>query len=111
MAVEVYFRSNRSQGQTNPYSTPPRNGLTMTPLEKVEAFYEELITHYGDAEDREIRAAAKLLLVALAKFKEHGGSRGIALVDEYLDLFKHEPEKFERVLLSNRSTGEGRWMA
>ena len=83
----------------------------MTPLEKVEALYDELVTHYGEGEDRDIRAAAKLLLVALAKFKEHGGRRGIALVDEYLDLLKHEPEKFERILLSNRREGEGRWMA
>ena len=66
----------------------------MTPLEKVEALYDELVTHYGEGEDRDIRAAAKLLLVALAKFKEHGGRRGIALVDEYLDLLKHDPEKF-----------------
>jgi len=83
----------------------------MTPLEKVEACYDELVTHYGDGEDREIRAAAKLLLVALAKFKEHGGARGIALANEYLDLLKREPEKFERIVHSNRSTGEGRWMA
>ncbi|HUL12222.1 MAG TPA: hypothetical protein VLU73_08650 [Methylococcaceae bacterium] len=83
----------------------------MTPLEKVEACYDELVAHYGEGEDREIRAAAKLLLVALAKFKEHGGPRGIALVDEYVNLFKYEPEKFESILLSNRSTGEGRWMA
>ena len=39
----------------------------MTPLEKVEALYDELVAHYGAGEDKEIRAAAKLLLVALAK--------------------------------------------
>ncbi len=83
----------------------------MTPLEKAEALYDELVTHYGDGEDREIRAAAKLLLVALAKFKAHGGQRGIALADEYLCLLKQDPEKFERIVLSNRSKGKGSWLA
>ena len=83
----------------------------MTPLEKVEALYEELVAHYGEGEDREIRSAAKLLLVALAKFKEHGGPRGIAVVDEYLDLLKHDLDKFERIISSNRSEGSGHWLA
>jgi len=83
----------------------------MTPLEKVEACYDELVAHYGEGEDREIRAAAKLLLVALAKFREHGGGRGNALIDEYLYLFKSDPEKFERILASNRGEGEGHWLA
>ncbi len=51
--------------------------MPMTPLEKVEAFYVELLEYYGDGDEREIRAAAKLLLVALAKFKEHGGPTGL----------------------------------
>ncbi len=83
----------------------------MTPLEKVEALYEELVAHYGEGEDREIRAAAKLLLVALAKFKEHSGSRGITLAEEYLDLLKHDPDKFDRIMHSNRSEGSGHWLA
>jgi hypothetical protein len=83
----------------------------MTPLEKAEALYDELVAHYGEGEDREIRAAAKLLLVAFAKLKEHGGPRGISVADEYLDLLKHDPDKFERILLSNRSKGAGHWMA
>ena len=83
----------------------------MTPLNKVEALYAELVAHYGEGEEKEIRAAAKLLLVALDKFKTHGGPRGIALVDEYVDLLKHDPNKFERVLLANRAEGEVRWMA
>ena len=83
----------------------------MTPLEKAEALYDELVAHYGEGEEREIRAAAKLLLVALAKFKAHGGSRGIALADEYLDLLKHDPDKFERILHSNRSEASGQWLA
>ncbi len=83
----------------------------MTPLEKVEALYEELVAHYGEGEDREMRSAAKFLLVALAKFKKHGGSRGIALAEEYLDLLKHDPDKFERIMHSNRSEGSGQWLA
>ena len=89
----------------------------MTPLEKTEIFFDELVAHYGGGEDREIRAAAKLMLVALAKFKEHCGPRGIDLADEYLNLLKHDPEKFERIMQSNRSHGEcksendGNWLA
>ena len=83
----------------------------MTPLEKVEALYEELVSHYGDGEDREIRAAAQLLLVALAKFKKHGGLRGAELASEYLDLLKYDPEKLERILQSNRSEFSGPWLA
>ncbi len=83
----------------------------MTPLEKVEALYGELVAHYGNGDERELRAAAKLLLVALAKFKEHGGPHGIDLAGEYLDLLKYDPEKFERVLRSNRSEGSDTWLA
>jgi len=83
----------------------------MTPLEKVEALYEELVTHYGDGQDREIRAAAQLLLVALAKFKKHGGQRGVDLAGEYLNLLRYEPEKLERILQANRSESSGPWLA
>ena len=85
----------------------------MTPLEKTEAFFDELVTHYGEGEDREIRAASKLMLVALAKFKEHGSPRGIELADEYLNLIKYDPEKFERIMQSNRSHSDdnGNWLA
>jgi hypothetical protein len=83
----------------------------MTPLEKAEALYEELLAHYGEGEDREIRAAAKLLLVALAKFKQHGGARGVALAEEYLDLLKHDPDKFGRILHGNRGRPSGQWLA
>lgn len=85
----------------------------MTPLEKTEAFFDELVAHYGEGEDREIRAAAKFMLVALAKFKEHCGAGGIDLADEYLNLLKHDPEKFERIMQINRSNSddEGNWLA
>lgn len=74
----------------------------LTPLEKAEACYEDLVAHYGEGEEREIRAAAKLVLAGLAKLKEHGGRRGIAVAEEYLYLMKHDPETFERILLGNR---------
>jgi len=86
----------------------------MTPLEKTELFFDELVAHYGEGEDREIRAAAKLMLVALAKFKEHCGPRGIDLADEYLNLLKYDPEKFERIMQSNRGSHDednGNWLA
>ena len=83
----------------------------MTPLEKTEAFFDKLVAHYGEGEDREIRAAAKLMLVALAKFKEHGSPRGIELADEYLNLIKYDPEKFERIMQSNRSHPDDNWLA
>ena len=83
----------------------------MTPLEKTEAFFDELVAHYGEGEDREIRAAAKLMLVALAKFKEHGNPSGIELADEYLNLIKQDPEKFDRIMQSNRSHSVDNWLA
>lgn len=41
----------------------------ITPLEKVEDLYEELVNWYGAGTDREIRAASKLLMIALLKLK------------------------------------------
>lgn len=74
----------------------------MTPLEKVEALYEELVAHYESGQDREIRAAAKLLLVALDKFREHGGANWKGLLDEYVNLVKENPDKFAKTLTSQR---------
>ena len=44
----------------------------MTPLEKTEALYEELVSWYQDGDKKELRAASKLLMVALNKLHEHG---------------------------------------
>lgn len=84
---------------------------TMTPLEKVEALFDELVRHYGASDDREIRAAAKILLVGLAKFKEHGGQNWSALLDDYVSILKHDPEKFKRVLQSNRGANSRKFFA
>ncbi len=78
----------------------------MTPLEKVEALYDELVAHYESGEDREIRAAAKLLLVSLDKFRKHGGANWMALVDEYITLAKEHPEKFAKILRGRRTSDE-----
>ncbi|MCG6943399.1 MAG: hypothetical protein LJE69_19380 [Thiohalocapsa sp.] len=75
-----------------------------SPTDRVEALYRELVTHYGGGDDRELRAAAKLLLVALAKFRAHGGRRWAELLDEYVDIVKHDPGRLERMLQSNSGT-------
>jgi hypothetical protein len=75
-----------------------------SPTERVEALFHELVDHYGAGDERELRAAAKLLLVALAKFRAHGGERWYALLDEYVDIVKRDPARFERMLRSNSGT-------
>ena len=75
----------------------------MTPLEKVETLYDELVAHYESGEEREIRAAAKLLLVALDKFREHGGANWMALLDEYITLAKENPDKFATIIHGQRT--------
>jgi hypothetical protein len=72
-----------------------------TPTERVEALFHELVAHYGDGDQRELRAAAKLLLVALARFRAHGGEHWSALLGEYIDILERDPERFERMLQSN----------
>ncbi len=74
------------------------------PIERVEALYAELVQHYGGGDQRELRAAAKILMVALAKFREHGGPQWAALLDEYVDILKQDPRRFQRMLESNRAT-------
>lgn len=74
-----------------------------SPIERVEALYADLVAHYGSGDLKELRAAAKILLVALAKFREHGGPQWAALLDEYVDILKHDPQRFQRMLESNRA--------
>jgi hypothetical protein len=74
----------------------------LTPLERVEDLYEQLVSWYGEGADREIRAASKLLMVALLKLKEHGGFGWQGLVEEQLLMLKNDPERFRRVLEANR---------
>lgn len=74
----------------------------MTPLERVEALYKELVAWYGEGTDREIRAASKLLMVALLQLKEHGGFGWEGLVDDYLLMLKNDPERYAKMLDANR---------
>lgn len=75
----------------------------MTPLERVEAFYQQLVEHYHEAEDAELRAAAKLLLVAISELKRHGGPGWSELLDEYVQIAKQDPERFDRLVRTNRA--------
>jgi len=81
------------------------------PVERVEALYSQLVAHYGDGDKRELRAAAKILLVALAKFREHGGPQWAELLDEYVQVLKQDPQRFQRMLESNRSNTPGELVA
>ncbi len=74
----------------------------MTPLEKSEALYRELVAWYGEGADRELRAASKLLMVALVKLKENGGPGWQGLVEDYLIMLKSDPERYRRMLDANR---------
>ena len=82
----------------------------MTPLEKVEALYDELVDWYGEGTDREIRAASKLLMVALPKLKQHGGPAWQGLVEDYLLMLKNDPERYRRMLEANRGERQERIM-
>lgn len=74
----------------------------MTPLERVEALFDDLVRWYGEGSDRELRAASKLLMVALLKLKEHGGFGWQGLVEDYLIMLKNDPERYQRMLEANR---------
>jgi hypothetical protein len=79
--------------------TPP----TQTPLTQIEALFEELVKHYGDGDDRELRVAAKMLMVALDRFRQYGGGGWPNLVREYTSIAMNDPDKFERILIANRN--------
>ncbi|AFI84281.1 hypothetical protein [Methylophaga nitratireducenticrescens] len=76
--------------------------VEFTPLEKIEALYSELTDWYGEADKKELRVAAKLLMVSLEKFSLYGGSDWHDLVNEYVDILKNDPEQFQKILRSNR---------
>lgn len=77
--------------------------LHQTPMVKIESLFEELVAHYGDGEDRELRVAAKMLMVALDRFRRHGGSGWAGLVREYTSIAVNDLERFELILRANRS--------
>ena len=79
----------------------PRSGSS--PLERVERLHAELVAHYGDGEDPELRAASKLLLVALDRFRRHGGEAWAERVDEYVAIARDDPERFARIFAGHSS--------
>lgn len=79
-----------------------------TPMSRIEALFEQLVAHYGEGDDRELRVAAKMLMVALERFQRHGGSGWPGLVREYVSMAVDDPERFERILRANRSEGTDR---
>lgn len=79
-----------------------RGLVELTPLEKIELLYNELFEWYGDADKKEQRIAAKLLLVSLDKFAAFEGDNWHDLVMEYIDILKTDPERFQSIITSNR---------
>jgi hypothetical protein len=80
----------------------------MTPLEKTEALFFELTRGYGQGYDREMRAATKLLLVALDMIKEYGGPHWQGAVYEYIQLLANDAERFRKILEAQRGATRGR---
>ncbi|GAB6906837.1 hypothetical protein DESC_940028 [Desulfosarcina cetonica] len=78
------------------------------PLQQVDQLYSQLVAHYGDVENARIRAASKLLIVALEKFKCHGGPDWLRLINEYLALAVEDPGKFDRIIRYQRNSGKPR---
>ena len=81
-------------------------GSENSPISQVDQLFQQLVLHYEEGEDRELRAAAKLLLVALDKFRRHGGKDWEQLLDQYVEMAKQRPEKLERILKSQRANTE-----
>jgi hypothetical protein len=74
-----------------------------TPMTQIESFFEELVAHYGGGDNRELRVAAKMLMVALDRFRRHGGPEWSSLVREYVSISVNDPERFELILRANRN--------
>ena len=73
-----------------------------TPMVRIESLFEELVAHYGEGDDRELRVAAKMLMVSLDRFRRHGGGEWSSLVREYMSIAVHDEARFERMLEANR---------
>ncbi|MGQ7847560.1 hypothetical protein ACUNV4_23920 [Granulosicoccus sp. 3-233] len=75
----------------------------LSPTERVDALYLDLCRHYEGGDDKEVRAAAKLLLVALARLREHGGANWDVTLDAYVKIAKNRPEKLANILRQGNS--------
>jgi hypothetical protein len=74
-----------------------------TPMEQIESMFNELVKHYGEGDDRELRVAGKMLIVALDRLRRHGGQNWSNLAWEYTSIAVNDQEKFDRILNANRS--------
>jgi hypothetical protein len=81
---------------------PEKTTVELTPLEKIESLYSELVDWYGEADKKEQRVAAKLLIVALEKIAIFEGNGWDDLVMEYVAILKNDPERFQKIIESNR---------
>lgn len=76
----------------------PSSSSRQSPTERVDALYLDLCRHYEGDKNKEVRAAAKLLLVALVRLREHGGENWDLTLDAYVDIAKRRPDKLARIL-------------
>ncbi len=76
--------------------------IELTPLEKIESLYDELVDWYGEADKKEQRVAAKLLMVSLEKLAIYHGIGWDDLVMEYVTILKKDPQRFQKIMTSNR---------
>ena len=76
---------------------------SLSPTERAEALYLDLCKHYEGGEDKEVRAAAKLLLVALSHLREHGGPNWDVTLDAYVKIAKTRPDKLASILQQGNS--------
>ncbi len=103
-SVDTYFDLRCHMKQ----KTQNKMIVELTPLEKVESLFKELTQWYGDADKKELRAAAKFLIVALDQFATHSGHDWDELVMEYVSILKNDPEKFQKIIESNRGELKGK---
>ena len=87
---------------------PEKTIVELTPLEKIESLYSELVGWYGEADKKEQRVAAKLLIVSLEKFSIYEGNGWDDLVMEYVAILKNDPERFQKIIESNRGGLKGK---
>ncbi|ASJ70966.1 hypothetical protein [Granulosicoccus antarcticus] len=76
----------------------------LSPTERADALYLDLCKHYEGGSDKEVRAAAKLLLVALARLREHGGAHWDVTLDAYVKIAKSRPDKLAAILQQGNSS-------
>ena len=76
----------------------------LSPTERADALYLDLCRHYEGGSDKEVRAAAKLLLVALARLREHGGVNWDVTLDAYVKIAKNRPDKLAAILQQGNSS-------